>query len=479
MLVLLVCAAATLTQQPDYTAVHAKIHEEFQLLRHSKKESMKLLQEFIQKDSQQYHEKDAQLFIADLLKNDLKLDKVELITVDQNKLISTFPFYRALRTKGFENSPNVIGIWKGKGAIQVDIDAATSAQQIKEHQYRSIILNGHVDVVPVGNISLWSHDNNPYSGYFNETEDRIYGRGSTDMKGGIYSNYLAIKVLKKHLNLQLQGDVIFESVVEEESGGSGTLTTIVEGYKADAAIIPEPTSLKLFPKQQGSMWFRVTIKGVAAHGGTRYEGISALEKGQILISAIQKLEIERNQEVLINEPLYARFKDFPPEKRIPVPINLGKIHGGEWPSSVCELLTIEGRMGIIPGEDYLDAREELRKVIEAVKQSDDYLRETEDSMSLEFIGPMWLPGNVDPQHLIVQTVAKHFESTTNVKAVIESSPWGTDGAYLTELAKVPALIFGPGFTKVAHQTDEFVGADDVLTCAEVIAHTLVDWCKLA
>src|SRR3989338_6022273 len=129
------------------------------------------------------------------------------------------------------------------------------------------------------------------------------------MKGGVFSNLIAIETLKE-LGIKLKGDVIFESVIEEESGSSVTLSTILKGYKADAAIITEPTQMKIFPKQQGSMWFKLTVKGLSAHGGTRYEGVSAIEKAIPVIQTVLQLETNRNIEIK-NDPLYTT---------VPIPI---------------------------------------------------------------------------------------------------------------------------------------------------------------
>ena len=157
-----------------------------------------------------------------------------------------------------------MGVWKGSG------------------NGRSIILNGHIDVVPEGNLNDWEHD--PYSGVVRD--GRLYGRGSTDMKGGTVSLLLAMEAIKMS-GIKLKGDVIFQSVIEEESGGAGTLAAVLRGYRADGAIIPEPSSMKIFPKQQGSIWYRITVKGKSAHGGTRYEGVSAIEKMNIVINELQ------------------------------------------------------------------------------------------------------------------------------------------------------------------------------------------------
>ena len=111
---------------------------------------------------------------------------------------------------------------------------------------KSIILNGHIDVVPVGDEQNWKQD--PFSGHIEA--GKLYGRGSTDMKGGTVSLLMALEALIA-LGIRLKGDVIFQSVIEEESGGAGTLAAVLRGYQADGAIIPEPTNMKIFPEAAG------------------------------------------------------------------------------------------------------------------------------------------------------------------------------------------------------------------------------------
>ena len=135
-----------------------------------------------------------------------------------------------------------------------------------------MILNGHIDVVPEGDVNQWEH--HPYSG--EKIGNRIYGRGTTDMKGGNVALILAMEAIIES-NIELKGDIYFQSVIEEESGGAGTLATILRGYKADGVIIPEPTNMKFSRNNKVPCGF-VYVKGKAAHGGTRYEGVSAIEK---------------------------------------------------------------------------------------------------------------------------------------------------------------------------------------------------------
>ena len=136
-----------------------------------------------------------------------------------------------------------------------------------EGKGRSLILNGHVDTVPPGDTTLWKH--NPFGG---EIEgDRIFGRGSVDMKGGISAMIMAVKFIKE-AKIRLKGDIILQCVVDEEGGGNGTLACVDRGYKADAAIVTEPTNLKIMIAHRGAMHLRVKVKGKSTHACFRWEG---------------------------------------------------------------------------------------------------------------------------------------------------------------------------------------------------------------
>ncbi|MBA4537760.1 peptidase [Bacillus aquiflavi] len=400
---------------------------------------IKLLQRLVQEDSTRGNENKAQAIIIEKCRQlGMELDIWELGEV---KLINNE--YFCCDRKDFSGNPNVVALLKGTGGG------------------KSIILNGHIDVVPEGDRNDWKDD--PYSG--NIKDGKLYGRGSTDMKGGTVSLLLALEAIIA-LNIKVKGDIIFQSVIEEESGGAGTLSAALRGYRADGAIIPEPTNMKLFPKQQGSMWFRITVKGKSAHGGTRYEGVNAVEKAIKVVTALQQLEKRRNERIL--DPLY---KNIP----IPIPINIGKVNSGSWPSSVPDVAIIEGRMGVAPNETMKNAEKEMEECLFSLKEIDSWF--SEYPPAIEWFGGRWLPGDLEQDHELMKIIRNSYIQVINKEPVIEASPWGTDGGILSVVGNTPVVIFGPGKTEAAHEANEYIELEEMIRAAEIIALVIINWCE--
>ena len=401
----------------------------------------KLLQLLVQENSTRGKESSAQAIMIEKCRQlGLQLDIWEI----DSREIEQHPAYFCDR-KDFNGNPNLVAVLKGTGGG------------------KSIILNGHIDVVPVGDEQNWKQD--PFSGHIEA--GKLYGRGSTDMKGGTVSLLMALEALLA-LGIRLKGDVIFQSVIEEESGGAGTLAAVLRGYQADGAIIPEPTNMKIFPKQQGSMWFRIKVKGKAAHGGTRYEGVSAIEKAMLVLKSLQHLETERNEK--ITDPLYDKIP-------IPIPINVGKIISGEWPSSVPDEALIEGRMGVAPEESMVSAQKELEACLDELSCGDPWLQA--NPPQIEWFGARWLPGSIEDKHPLQMVLSESFQEIKNEEPVIEASPWGTDGGILSNVGNIPVIIFGPGITETAHDANEHIVLEEMFLASEIIALTIIKWCELA
>ncbi|WP_339787313.1 peptidase [uncultured Imperialibacter sp.] len=404
-------------------------------------EAISYLQQLIQQPSVQTNERGVQEIVIEKL-NRLGLE-VDIWDPVYEELAKS-PYFVASRDT-YVGSPNVVGVLKGQGGG------------------KSIIYNGHIDVVPEGDRGKWTDD--PFSGKIEN--GKMYGRGTTDMKGGNVALLLAIEAVIKS-GTRLKGDVIFQSVIEEESGGVGTLAAVLRGYTADAAIIPEPTNMKLFIKQQGSMWFRVTVEGRSAHGGTRYEGVSAIEQAIKVHQSILALEKKRNAS--IDDPLYSHIP-------IPLPINVGSIKGGSWPSSVPDLVTMEGRMGVGPHENMQEVKKELIDHLANLCAADDWLKD--HPVKVEFFGAQWVPNAVETDHPFAELMKENFEAIYERKLKIEASPWGTDAGLLGKVGNIPSLVIGPGETKMAHYPNEFIEIKEVIQAAKLFALTLTSWCGVA
>lgn len=406
-----------------------------------KEEYIHFLQKIIQQPSTTGNELEAQTLVADRLKN-LGLN-VDVWIPDYEELKKS-KFFNP-RRDNYEDSPNVVGTLKGN------------------ENGRSLILNGHIDVVPAGDESKWTND--PYSGKV--IEGKLYGRGTTDMKGGNMSTLIALETIID-LGIKLKGDVIYESVIEEETGGAGTLAAIQRGYKADVALIPEPSEMKILPQQQGSLWFEITVQGVSAHGGTRYEGVSAIEKGWVVFQEIMNLEETRNKP-LREDPLY---KNNP----IPIPINIGQFNGGYFPSAVPEEATIQGRYGVAPGETIEEAKEKFQKMLDNLKSIDKWFEL--HPATVKWGGIHLPPGGCDPDHPMLKILKDKYLEVEKEEAVIAGSAWATDGGLLTQAGGIPSIVFGPGTTSMAHYTDEYVELEKMFKTAEITALSIIEWCEI-
>ncbi|KGA95577.1 acetylornithine deacetylase [Alkalihalobacillus alcalophilus ATCC 27647 = CGMCC 1.3604] len=386
------------------------------------------------------HELEAQLYLKKILE-DLQME-IDIFEPDLDKLKEHSAYLSARQT--FNGSPNLVGVWKGTGGG------------------RSLLLNGHIDVVPAGDLKQWSQP--PFMAINNGHS--ISGRGATDMKGGTISLLLALKVVQE-MKVKLKGDVIFQSVIDEECGGAGTLAAILRGYQADAAVIPEPTKLKVFPLQQGSMWFRIKVTGRAAHGGTRYEGVSAIDKAIAVIEQLKKLETLRNER--INHPLYQNIP-------IPIPINIGKMNGGDWPSSVPDEVMIEGRYGVSFDETMEEAKEEFERMLSSSMFMDSWFKD--HPVSIEWFGARWMPGSITLEDPFLEQFKTSIKKISGKSARLEAAPWGTDAGLLSQVGDIPTVVYGPGTTELAHHPDEAIELEAIIEASKVFVDLILTWCEV-
>lgn len=344
----------------------------------------------------------------------------------------------------YEGRPNVVGIHKGKG------------------QGRSLILNGHTDVVTPEPLKRWSHD--PWGAEV--SEGKIYGRGACDMKGGVAGMIKALETLRE-LDLAPLGDVIVEVVVDEEAGGNGTLASILEGYNADGAIFAEPTSCKIEPAHRGASFWRVSVEGKGAHAGVMHKGISAVEKAILIYGAIQNLKETRNEKTQ-GHPLY---RDYP----LPVPLLVGKFNSGEWPSAVPEECILEGAIEFLPGEELKTVRKEFERAIEQAAQKDSWLKK--HPPEVEWFGLHFPAVEIPLAHPLIKTFQRAYSEISGEEAQIAGLPAGCDMRLRVLYGKTPSIIFGPGDISLAHRVDEFIRIDELVFFTKILALGILKWSK--
>ena len=333
-----------------------------------------------------------------------------------------------------ERRPNVFGWWRAPSP-----------------GLPPLVLNGHYDVVPAGDPSEWPHP--PFGG--ERAGGRIYGRGATDMKGPLVAGMVALRALRD-AGVKLPFDVQVQCVMGEESGGLGTLAAIASEPRPGAVVVLEPTEFIVAPGCGGLIQFTISVEGRAIHTANPWRGVSALDKLIILYERLRTLAARRNAE--LSHPLFDQL----PMK---APFAVGTFHAGKWRATVPDHAVMEGRIGLLPGEERRDLRKLVEDTIADVAASDRWL--TAHPPHLHWINEGFPAWETPVAHPLVQSfVAGH--QPLGSPAVVSAVTFGTDAAHFAA-AGVPALIFGPGSIVDAHQVDESIDEADLLRGAKIVA----------
>ena len=356
---------------------------------------------------------------------------------------------------------NLVGIWRGK---------------VKG---RSLLFNGHVDVVPPGPSEKWTVAG-PWSGRI--ISGKIYGRGSTDMKGGIASAVFAMKALLK-AGYRPKGDVFIQSVVGEETmeTAAGTGAALERGYGANAAIVCEPSSpphkLSINTASPGLVLMQVKVKGKAAHISMRNElirpgglgaavGVSAIDKAFLIYQALLKLEEEWGQTK--RHPAFTRPGQF---VLYPEVIQGGDMIAASIPEE-CYMIYIIWH----PPQDTAEGvGEEIKAYIARFAQTDPWLRENPPEVYVPFYS--WPPYETSPEEPICKAAAAASEAVFNRPAMLYGGGFTSDASFIRQ-AGIPTIVVGPGTPEVAHGFNEYVEIQDLLDAAKLYAMTIVEWCGI-
>lgn len=411
-----------------------------QAVQSARGELVSFLQKMVQTPSLPDHEHAVQELVADKLRSlGMEVDIVPTLFAEMRH-------HPAFGDDGFsaDQRINVVGRWRGSGA----------------GPGKSLLLNGHVDVVPPGDSSLWMAS--PWSGEIRA--DHLYGRGSCDMKAGLCAGIFAVDVLRR-LGYQPAADILIESVIGEETGGVGTLATILKGYRADGAVLLEPTDLEISPVQSGALTFRLVVPGRAAHAAMKPHGVSAIEKFALLLQAINQLEKERHQN--FSHPLYEDPTNI-------APINIGTLRAGDWHSTVPEELVAEGRMGVLPGESNESARRALQTAIDVTSAADPWL--SQHPARLEWFEGQFESAETSQDDPLITSLATAHKRVLGKTPILRAVTYGSDMRLFINHAHMPATHYGPGDVELAHSVDESVPLDQVLQVTCVIAQLVTQWC---
>ncbi|MFN7023669.1 MAG: ArgE/DapE family deacylase [Pseudorhizobium sp.] len=330
----------------------------------------------------------------------------------------------------------------------------------REETGRSLILQAHVDVVPPGPAKMWSRP--PFEPAIEG--DWLYGRGGADMKAGHVANIAALDALRR-IGLQPAATVYVQSVVEEESTGNGALMTHLRGYKADAVLIPEPEDEMLVRANVGVIWFQVELRGLPVHVRDMGAGANAIDAAYRVIAALRELEVKWN---MCKED-HPHFEN----EVHPINLNVGKIEGGDWASSVPAWCRIDCRISIFPGVSAEEATREILDHLQAAARADTFL--ANNPPEITFNG-FYAEGYVlEPGSEAEAVLGRAHEAATGSPLKAFMTPGYLDTRVYALYDRVPALCYGP-ISENIHGFDERVSLASLKRITTAMALFVAEWC---
>lgn len=322
----------------------------------------------------------------------------------------------------------------------------------------TLVLNGHVDVVPAARES-WSSD--PFEPTWDAERDRLTARGAVDMKSGLAACVFAARYLRESIAASdFDGRLVVESVVGEEEGGIGAAAAALSNpypFERDAAIIAEPTELRPVTAAEGSLMKRLRLEGRSAHAASRWRGVDVLPHFEEIRRAFRDLESERAESV--THPLYEEFP-------VPWPVVFGRVEAGDWASSVPADLTAKVRIGVAPGETVSEVEAIFEDRLAEIVAGDDWL--ADHPPEFERFSVQFEPSEIDPGEPVVRSLQHAMEANGLADTGPRGATYGADARHYVE-AGIPTVMFGPGSIEQAHFPDETVEWSEVLTAGEVLA----------
>jgi acetylornithine deacetylase len=325
---------------------------------------------------------------------------------------------------------------------------------------RSLILQGHVDVVPPGPVDMWTYP--PFDPVIKD--GWMYGRGAYDMKQGVSAMVFAMDALRA-AGVRPAADVYVETVTEEECTGNGALSTLARGYRADACLIPEPTGHTITRAHVGVIWFRLRLRGVPVHVMMAQAGTNAIMSAFAVIQELQVLTAEINKTAK-SHPLFADIQD-------PVKFNPGVIRGGDWGSSTPAWCEVDCRIGVLEGTDLAVARQQVLDAVARAATKDGFLANNPPEV-------IWNGFQADGYHLEPGSDAEAVLAAAHQQVYGGALPARVatgvnDTRFYALYYGITALCYGPS-GEGAHAFDERALLSDLKTNTVAIASFIADWC---
>lgn len=320
---------------------------------------------------------------------------------------------------------------------------------------KSIMFNGHIDTMPFGDKSLWTYK--PHSATIKD--GKIYGLGVCDMKGGLTAGIMAVRLIKDAgLNLPL--DVIITSVADEEGGGNGSIVAAMGGIKASLVVVCEPSDGELIAAHMGFVFFKIEVKGRSVHSGSKWDGVSSIEKAIKIIHGID--ELEHKWLMKYKHPL------------LPSPTsNVGVIEGGKAASTVADYCMFKTCVHYLPNiMSYDGVVKEYTEAIERCAMSDEWLKYNIPKISIYQAGGGF---EMDLQSDFVDTFKNSFNSVFEREVKVVGSPAGCDSRIWRNIAKCPTLQYGPGSIRECHTVNEYLKVSEYLDTILLFAKLILDF----
>ncbi len=331
--------------------------------------------------------------------------------------------------------PNVIADWSGSG--------------FDETRHKTLMLEGHTDVVTEGDPKRWRYP--PFSAEL--VDGRVYGRGACDMKAGVAAAIVAAEAVKRTFP-ELPGRIRLGIVADEEGMMQGIKHFIRQGWAdaVDGAIVCEPEDLELCLCQKGALRVEILSTGKMSHGAMPYAGISPIAPLLEFLARVRKLEASEQARLETHE--YLGLPWFTPTiLRAPAQ---GEAQLNVMPETAYAALDVR----TVPGQDHLQLWRTLQSLAEASRGK------AELSLTLLEDRP-WT--HTKPDDPLVRALGRSYPQVLGSEPRYGGVPGATDGTFLAAWAGVPIVTVGPGAREVPHQRDEYVEVEDIVKAARLYA----------